>query len=280
MAVILAWVLQVLLGNNATTLALSFIAGLLPNTVLRRIRDISVFDWAKQRVPSAFGASQPAPEDLDTQSPLTVLDEIDVYERTRLEEEGITCVQALARHDFVDLMLSSRIPVPRLVDWMDQAILFQHVPGQANALRALSIRNASDFLCYARAVRAGKDASLATALDAALGAVVSSMLEAELLQDEWLRHVLSWRAHDGTRGGPILVYDETGTARELARPADGTAPTMKQLRALTPFVTPVAVHDEAPVVMPDVATQLHPQPQGQPNGDGAVASKAAAAPPA
>ena len=65
------------------------------------------------------------------QSPLSQLDEVDVYERTRLEEEGITSVQALARHDLVDLILSSRIPVPRLIDWVDQAILLQHVPASA-----------------------------------------------------------------------------------------------------------------------------------------------------
>ncbi len=35
-------------------------------------------------------------------------------------------VEALAHHDVVDLMLATRIPVPRLVDWVDQAILYLH----------------------------------------------------------------------------------------------------------------------------------------------------------
>ena len=66
------------------------------------------------RAATGRGATDDA--ELDQRSPLTQLDEIDVYERTRLEEEGITSVQALARHDLVDLMLSSRIPAPRLID--------------------------------------------------------------------------------------------------------------------------------------------------------------------
>src|SRR5205085_1275801 len=74
------------------------------------------------------------------------LDDVDIYERTRLEEEGITSVQALARHDLVDLILSSRIPVPRLIDWVDQAVLQQHVPDDAAAMRRLGIRTATDYL--------------------------------------------------------------------------------------------------------------------------------------
>jgi predicted dehydrogenase len=74
------------------------------------------------------------------------LDDIDVYERTRLEEEGITSVQALARHDLVDLILSSRIPIPRLIDWVDQAILHQHLSPDYGIFRSVGIRTATDFL--------------------------------------------------------------------------------------------------------------------------------------
>jgi hypothetical protein len=101
-------------------LALSFVAGILPNTVLRRIRDVggpsTIFRQVRDvrgRSKAEDGGGQKAEkDDLQVQSPLSQLDEVDVYERTRLEEEGITSVQALARHDLVDFILSSRIPVP------------------------------------------------------------------------------------------------------------------------------------------------------------------------
>src|SRR5690348_6542145 len=135
MAVILAWAAQALWGTSQVVLALSFIAGILPNTVLRRIRDVSgpgpilrqvrgrqkTEDGGRQKTEDGGrqkteddGRQKTEKDDLQVQSPLSQLDEVDVYERTRLEEEGITSVQALARHDLIDLILSSRIPVPKI----------------------------------------------------------------------------------------------------------------------------------------------------------------------
>jgi hypothetical protein len=242
MAVILAWALQALLGTNTTTLALAFLSGVTPNTVLRRIRDISIFDWAGEKAPAvlrtrpkATAQSQAADDELAGQSPLTVLDEIDVYERTRLEEEGITCVQALARHDLVDLMLSSRIPVARLVDWVDQAILHQHVPTNAAALRLLGIRTATDFLRAWDAIllmpaQPGKVAR--EALEKALSPGQPDLLRSVLIGDEWLRYVTNWRDHDGTDAGPILVYKASGEAVQVPRGQDNSAPTMFDLRVI------------------------------------------------
>ena len=94
MAVILAWALQALWGTNQD-------AGAVvprrhpPNTVLRRIRDISVSDRVKQGSPRRGGTRSTVGR-ARRRPPLTLIDEIDVYERTRLEEEGITSVQALA----------------------------------------------------------------------------------------------------------------------------------------------------------------------------------------
>lgn len=197
MAVILAWALQALWGTNELVLALSFVAGILPNTVLRRIRDVG-------------GRGKAGGEDdLQVKSPLSQLDEVDVYERTRLEEEGITSVQALARHDLVDLILSSRIPVPRLIDWVDQAVLLQHVPASAaTALRRLGIRTTTDYLqvCAKKTVFGQLSDALADG---------SSGLSAELLRivldgDEWLSYIKNWRKHDGTTALKVHRYDREG----------------------------------------------------------------------
>jgi len=76
MALVLAWSMQVMWGEgNNLVLLLSFLAGVTPNTVLQFIREKLPFQVRKGEVV--------------VQSPLTELDEIDVYERTRLEEEGI-----------------------------------------------------------------------------------------------------------------------------------------------------------------------------------------------
>ena len=196
MAVILAWAAQALWGTNQVVLALSFIAGILPNTVLRRIRDVG------------GGRQKAEKNDLQVQSPLSQLDEVDVYERTRLEEEGITSVQALARHDLVDLILSSRIPVPRLIDWVDQAILLQHVPERAaQTLRGLGIRTATDYLQVSADKRAFNHVSGVLAKEGDLNA---ELLRIVLNGDEWLSYIENWRLHDGTTAMQVHTYDQDG----------------------------------------------------------------------
>ena len=196
MAVILAWAAQALWGTNQVVLALSFIAGILPNTVLRRIRDVG------------GGRQKAEKNDLQVQSPLSQLDEVDVYERTRLEEEGITSVQALARHDLVDLILSSRIPVPRLIDWVDQAILLQHVPERtAQTLRGLGIRTATDYLQVSADKRAFNHVSGVLAKEGDLNA---ELLRIVLNGDEWLSYIENWRLHDGTTAMQVHTYNQDG----------------------------------------------------------------------
>jgi hypothetical protein len=44
--------------------------------------------------------------------PLTRLEGIDLYDRARLEQEGITNVESLAHYDLIQLLLETQIPVP------------------------------------------------------------------------------------------------------------------------------------------------------------------------
>jgi hypothetical protein len=215
MAVILAWAAQALLGTNQVVLALSFIAGILPNTVLRRIRDVGGPGTILRQVRGARGRQETEAgsrqkgetDDLQVQSPLSQLDEVDVYERTRLEEEGITSVQALARHDLVDLILSSRIPVPRLIDWVDQAILLQHVPERAaQKLRGLGIRTATDYL----QVSASKPAFDHVRSVLKEGGLNADLLRIVLNGDEWLSYIENWRQHDGTAATQVYTYGRDG----------------------------------------------------------------------
>jgi hypothetical protein len=56
--------------------------------------------------------------------PLNQIDGLSVWYEARLLEEGIEDMQSLATANFVDVILHTRVPVGRLVDWVDQAHLY------------------------------------------------------------------------------------------------------------------------------------------------------------
>ena len=72
--------------------------------------------------------------------PLNQLDGLNVWYEARLLEEGIEDMQNLATANLVDVMLHTRVPVGRLVDWVDQAYLYIHLDrterGRWEAFRA------------------------------------------------------------------------------------------------------------------------------------------------
>ncbi len=152
--ILLSFVLAFVLGqafdtSNPLVLVVAFLGGLVPETILVRLRESA----------RHVGLSGPARgqadglEALVEQQPLTELEGIDVYDRARLEEEGVTNVEALAHHDLVELMLRTRIPVSRLVDWVDQAILYLYLGGRTRegrqarlVMRQNGIRTATDLV--------------------------------------------------------------------------------------------------------------------------------------
>jgi hypothetical protein len=64
---------------------------------------------------------------LDTPYPLSDLDGLNVWNEARLLELGVEDMQNLVTANLVDLTLHTRIPLGRLVDWIDQAHLFLHL---------------------------------------------------------------------------------------------------------------------------------------------------------
>ena len=85
----------------------------------------SALVWLREQLAKDNGVWNLLP--LHEPAPLTELEGIDLYDRTRLAEEGINNVEALAHADIVDLMSSTRISAAQLVDWTDQAILYLRV---------------------------------------------------------------------------------------------------------------------------------------------------------
>jgi len=203
--VILAWVIGVMFADrlDAVRLPLVFLVGIVPETGLTLIREA----LARRKGLGRLGGP------LEERHPLTDLEGIDLYDRSRLMDEGVTNIEGLAHHDLIDLMLETRIPVPRLVDWVDQAILYLHLPQNSDRerLRAYGIRTATDLehavnategraatkACASEAPKAGD--SMLQLMD---GGASSSpprfrvILDA-LGDDEWLPCIRHWRATTG-----------------------------------------------------------------------------------
>jgi hypothetical protein len=59
--------------------------------------------------------------------PLSDLDGLSIWYESRLLEEGVEDIQNLATANLVDILLHTRVPVGRLVDWVDQAHLLLHL---------------------------------------------------------------------------------------------------------------------------------------------------------
>ena len=128
-AVIFAWVLEQLFASPGTSnealLVAAFVVGVLPETLLVRLQETA------RRVAGKTGRLSTLVE----RYPLTDLEGIDIYDRTRLVEEGVGNIEGLAHHNLPELMMQTRIPIGRLVYWTDQAILFLHVATSVNDVK-------------------------------------------------------------------------------------------------------------------------------------------------
>jgi hypothetical protein len=117
--VIIAWLISVSFPVTAggggrvpeqVLYGMAFVAGITPRPVLQ---------WVMERLPlRGWGR-----DDVTRADQLRSLDGIDLYERTRLSDEGIRTIQALAHSDLTDLFFKTRIASARLIDWLDQAVL-------------------------------------------------------------------------------------------------------------------------------------------------------------
>lgn len=146
---------------------------------------------------SAFAFAAPS---LKAGIALDQLDGLTVWHEARLEEEDIENVPNMATTDVVGLLVNTRIPPERIVDWVDQAILLtclgaERSPGgehdtARNRLACKGIRNASGLLAAAGAARQdGRYDAFARMLD---GDAMPSLL-ASIRTSSNLDLVLEWR---------------------------------------------------------------------------------------
>jgi hypothetical protein len=188
---ILAWVLELALPDDATyLLVFAFLTGMVPQAGVNKLREFAQGRAQKQ---AQSNADDPLAA-LDDPLPLTGLEGIDLYDRTRLSSEGVTNVEALAHHDLVELMLQTRIPVPRLIDWVDQAILHLHVTTQDRAtLRNYGVRTATDLLLAAeRAEDEQRGDAFRKILDPDGDGTRVRVILDTMADEEWLRQLRAW----------------------------------------------------------------------------------------
>lgn len=116
LAIIGTWVvLQAadIVGLSRGLLVVGFVIGVFPPIAWEVIQTaFKAVTFAKFAVPS-----------LRSTMPVSDLDGLTVWHEARLEEEDIENVPNMASADMVELMLHTRFPSDRIVDWVDQAIL-------------------------------------------------------------------------------------------------------------------------------------------------------------
>jgi hypothetical protein len=215
---ILAWVLERVLPGGAYLFALAFLAGVVPETALLRVQELvrgKTREW--KRLPA-----------LTERNPLTSLQGIDLYDRARLADEGVTNVEGLANADLVELMLKTRIPPASLVDWTDQAVLYLHAGddrddgGREETLARLQrhgIRTATDVLnANAAARKRGEGEALLARLDGDDSGRMEVVLSA-IADEEWVTALRYWRSAVHQRDRVLRVRAVPTSGKEVVEGA-------------------------------------------------------------
>ena len=137
--ILLVWVLDPLLADldDSTRYAIAFVIGVFPTVGWQFLQQILI------RKPIGIVVKSLEPE-----HKLGDLDGLNIWYESRLLEVGIEDMQNLTTTDLVDLMLNTRIPVDRIVDWLDQAFLYLRVEDKDSRelLRSYGIRTATDLI--------------------------------------------------------------------------------------------------------------------------------------
>src|SRR4051812_22883676 len=107
--------LPVLRDDPRSAAVVAFVVGFFPLVGMQALQRVAA-TVLRQVVPS-----------LNPDYPLNQIEGLNVWYEARLLEEGIEDMQNLTTTNLVDVVLHTHVPVGRLVDWLDQAYLFQHL---------------------------------------------------------------------------------------------------------------------------------------------------------
>ena len=120
LVLLIVTVLHQVLGQVAAVadraeLAIAFVVGFFPLVGLQALQRVTsrALRWFVPPVTSEY--------------PLDQLDGFNLWYEARLTEEGVEDMQNLTTMNLVDVILHTRVPPGRLVDWTDQAFLLTHL---------------------------------------------------------------------------------------------------------------------------------------------------------
>jgi hypothetical protein len=106
-------------SNNQWEPAVAFVIGVFPLVAVQAMLQIAA-KTLRTAVPS-----------LHSEYPLNQLDGLNVWYEAQLLEEGVEDMQNLATANLIDVILHTRVPVGRLIDWVDQSYLYLRLPPKA-----------------------------------------------------------------------------------------------------------------------------------------------------
>jgi hypothetical protein len=139
-ALVMGWVFGVVgtsvFGADASSLNLStvlFLTGLFHKWA---------FDALRRRARKLFG--QPDPETVEL--PINSVEGVDDVHADLLSEYGVSTVQHLATAEPGELCERTLLPLDRIAEWMDQAILVTYLNKNIVAARSLGVRGAIDLV--------------------------------------------------------------------------------------------------------------------------------------
>ena len=198
LAVIGTWVvmvasLQLGLATEGQLLVIGFVIGVFPQVA-----------W--QIIQTAFSKtiSFIHLKSMESDLPLSDLDGLTVWHEARLQEEDIENIPNMATTDLVELFINTRFPPERIIDWVDQAILYTQLgaenKGFRDVLRLQGIRTATSFLEASAAKRKQQEQPAADDTPAANAMEFDSSLEAALSTNSNLALVQRWRTMSPVRG--------------------------------------------------------------------------------
>ena len=151
--------------RSASAIAVGWVAGMIGgDTVLPDSATNGVFflvglfyNWAIGAMRTRALTWLGAPKSDNDELPVTIIEGIDDPAADLLSEYGITALQHLVEAEPAELSERTLIPINRILEWIDQAMLVQRVKRNVVAFRSSGVRTATDLArIYARA-RSGDD---------------------------------------------------------------------------------------------------------------------------
>ena len=147
-AVALGWVFGIvgvtaLVGEPATGAGGSGAGALAGNAILflMGLFHNMAIDSLRSRARKLFGSTAVDSDEVA----ITAVEGIDDTTAELLAEHGVATIQHLATSEPGDLCDRTLLPLDRVIDWMDQALLIRYMKTQINMARGLGIRAATDL---------------------------------------------------------------------------------------------------------------------------------------